>query len=151
MWGLKIWRKKIPPSPFRVTNETVPANPALEGRIGSAVWLVTLKGLDGNLIFLQTCNLYTIWFHILSFSSWLQFARLLIFFWASVNCYSCSWAIYLLCLPIVDMESWNHLEAILLSRGRFSNELYLETIFYLSGQTLWYSLLRHGSKLLSSK
>ena len=38
----------------------MPADPALEGHIGSAVWLVTLKGLDGNLIFLQNCNLYTI-------------------------------------------------------------------------------------------
>ena len=44
-------------SPSRVTSETVSANPALEGRVGSAIWLVTLKGLDGNLIFLQICNL----------------------------------------------------------------------------------------------
>ena len=47
-------------SPFRVTSEAVPADAALEGRIGSAVWLATLKGLDRNLIFLQICNLYTI-------------------------------------------------------------------------------------------
>ena len=38
----------------------IPADPALEGYIGNAVWLVTLKGQDGNLIFLQICNLYTI-------------------------------------------------------------------------------------------
>ena len=47
-------------SPLRATSEKEPANPVIEARIGSAVWLVTLKGLDGNQIFLQICNLYTI-------------------------------------------------------------------------------------------
>ena len=38
-------KNKFPSSPLKVTTETVPANHALEGRIGSAIWLVTLKGL----------------------------------------------------------------------------------------------------------
>ena len=62
----------------------MPAEPALDGRIGCAVWLVILKGLDGNSIFLQIFNLHTIQFHILSCSSWLQFVRVLILFWAHV-------------------------------------------------------------------
>ena len=45
----------------------MPAEPALDGRFGCAVWLVILKGLDGNSFFLQICNLYTIRFHILSY------------------------------------------------------------------------------------
>ena len=63
----------------------MPADTALEGRIGSAVWLATLKGLDRNLIFLQICNLYTIYFHILSFLSWLNLARILIWLWAPMS------------------------------------------------------------------
>ena len=51
---------KLPSSPFRVISETVEADPALEGHIGSAVWLVTLKGLERNLILLQICNFCTI-------------------------------------------------------------------------------------------
>ena len=83
---LQIWRKiEFSPSPFRVASETVPADAALEGHIGSAVWLATLKGLDRYSIFLQICNLYTIQFHISSCSSWLQFARVLIPFWAPVT------------------------------------------------------------------
>ena len=34
--------------------------------LASAVFLVAVKGLGGNLIFLQICNLYAIQFHILS-------------------------------------------------------------------------------------
>ena len=34
-------KNKFPSSPLKVTSETMAANPALEGRIGSAVWLVT--------------------------------------------------------------------------------------------------------------
>ena len=80
---MQIWRKnKYSPSPFRVTSKTVPAEPALDCRIGCAFWLVILKGLDGNSIFLQICNLHTIQFHILSCSLWLQFVRVLILFWA---------------------------------------------------------------------
>ena len=44
---------KFPSSPVRVTSETAAADSALEGCISSAFWPVTLKGLDGNLIFLQ--------------------------------------------------------------------------------------------------
>ena len=83
---LQIWRKiKFPISPLRVTSETVTANPALEGCIGIAICHVTLKGLDRNLIFLKICNLNTIWYHILSFSSWLQFARVLILIYSAGN------------------------------------------------------------------
>jgi len=42
---------KFPSSASRVTCETGPADPALEGRTGNAVWLVTLKEQDGNLFF----------------------------------------------------------------------------------------------------
>ena len=62
----------------------MPAEPALDGRIGCAVWLVILKGLDRNSIFLQIFNLYTIKFHVLAYLSWLQFARVLILLWAPV-------------------------------------------------------------------
>ena len=62
------FEKKIifPPSPLRVTSETGPANPALEGQIDCAFCLVNLKGLGENSNFLQICNLYTIQFHISS-------------------------------------------------------------------------------------
>ena len=53
------------------------ANPILEGQIGCAVWLVTLKGRGENSIFLQIYNLYTIQFHISSCLSLLQFARVI--------------------------------------------------------------------------
>ena len=86
VYRLQSWRKiRFIPSPFRVTIEKVAANLALEGSIGSVVLLVTLKGLDGNLIFPQICSFSTIWFHILSSSSLLQFARVLILFWAPVR------------------------------------------------------------------
>ena len=44
----------------------MPADPALEGLIGSAVWLITLKGLDENLFFLQICNFYI--YYLISYS-----------------------------------------------------------------------------------
>ena len=55
VWREKTWRRiKFLSSPFRVTSETALAEPALEDvHIGSAVWLVTLKGLDGNFIFFK--------------------------------------------------------------------------------------------------
>ena len=62
----------------------MPIDPALEGQISCGIWVVTLKTLDGNSNLLQICDLYTIWFHILSYSSWLQFARVLILTWAPV-------------------------------------------------------------------
>ena len=60
LYIMKIKKNEFSSSPFRVTSETVLADPALEGRIGSAFWLVTQKGLDRNFIFLQICNFYTI-------------------------------------------------------------------------------------------
>ena len=79
---LQIWRKiEFSPSPFRVTSQTAqPIQPSKAGSAGT-VSLATLKGLGENSIFLQICNLYTIQFHILLCSSWLQFARVLIRFW----------------------------------------------------------------------
>ena len=76
---LQIWRKiEFSPSPFRVTSQTAqPIQPSKAGSAGT-VSLATLKGLGENSIFLQICNLYTIQFHILLCSSWLQFARVLI-------------------------------------------------------------------------
>ena len=64
--------------------KTVPVELALDGYVGCAVWLVILKGIDENSIFLKVCNLYTFQFHILSCSSCLQFARVLILLWAPV-------------------------------------------------------------------
>ena len=75
----------LPPSPFRVTSETAPANPALEGQTDCAICLVTIKGLGEKSNFLQICNLYTFQFHISSCSSMFQFIRILIPFWTPVN------------------------------------------------------------------
>ena len=86
VWRLKIRRRiKFLSGPFRVTSETALPNFALEGFIGSAVWLVTLKGLDENLIFLQICNLSTIQLCILLCSSYSQFATVLILLWTPVS------------------------------------------------------------------
>ena len=60
----------------------MPAEAALDGRIGCAILQVTLKGLGEKLIFLQICNLYAIQIHTTSCSLWLQFARVLIRLWA---------------------------------------------------------------------
>ena len=87
------------------------AEQALDGRIGCAVWLVILKGLDGNSIFLQICNLYVIQFHILSCSSWLQFARVLILSWAPVNCVNTT------CNHNTSTSPW-HVNKLLFSTGQ---------------------------------
>ena len=63
----------------------MPAEAALDGRIGCAILQVTLKGLGENLFFLQICNLYAIQSHISSCSLLLQFARVLIRLWAPVK------------------------------------------------------------------
>ena len=62
----------------------MPAEAALDGRIGCAILQVTLKGLGENLFFLQFSNLYAIQIHISSCSLLLQFARVLIRLWAPV-------------------------------------------------------------------
>ena len=63
------------------------ALPKLPSEAGSAgtVSLVTPKGLDDNSIFLQILNLHTILFHVLFWSSRLQYGRLWIQFWALVS------------------------------------------------------------------
>ena len=63
----------------------MPAEAALDGRIGCAILQVTLKGLGENSFFLQISSLYVIQIHILSCSLLLQFARVLIQLWAPVT------------------------------------------------------------------
>ena len=52
---------KFPSSPFRVTSQTaLPICTSSKAGSASAVSLVTLKGLDRNLILLQVFSLHTI-------------------------------------------------------------------------------------------
>ena len=75
---------KFPPSPFRVTSQTIqPIRPSKAGLAGTVLQVI-LEGPGGNLIFLQIFNLHTIQFHILLCLSLLQFARVLVWFWALV-------------------------------------------------------------------